>query len=135
MLEGGCACGRIRFRCSEEPFFAGYCHCADCRRHTGAPVSLFAGFREDQVTWSGQPAHRQSSAHVRRSFCPECGSPLTYEDDRLPGDVYLLAGAFDEPEVLRPQRHSWTSEALTCLHIADDLPRYPRFAKPRTDEE
>ncbi|HEX6636422.1 MAG TPA: hypothetical protein VF033_02095 [Steroidobacteraceae bacterium] len=38
-LEGGCACGAVRYRLASAPFDAGYCHCEVCRRSSGAPVS------------------------------------------------------------------------------------------------
>ena len=39
---GGCLCGDIRFRLTGAPYEVDYCHCHSCRKHTGAPVSVFA---------------------------------------------------------------------------------------------
>jgi hypothetical protein len=35
-LTGGCLCGGVRYEVSEPLVVAGYCHCARCRRRTGA---------------------------------------------------------------------------------------------------
>ena len=36
---GGCRCGAVRFEASADPHHVSYCHCKDCRRASGAPVS------------------------------------------------------------------------------------------------
>jgi hypothetical protein len=87
-----------------------YCHCRDCRKPSGPPVSLFAGYRAEQVeTERGTPKAYESSPGVRRSFCGDCGTPLSYEDERLPGKVYLMVGALDDPEPFEPEAHYWIS--------------------------
>jgi hypothetical protein len=129
---GGCLCGAIKVRATGEPECVLYCHCSDCRKATGAPVSIFAGYSAEQVEIErGVPGSYESSPGVRRSFCGECGTPLSYEDERLPGEVYLHAGIFDEPELFRPKLHGWDSQRLGWLHISDDLPRYEKSSKPR----
>jgi hypothetical protein len=30
MLEGGCACGAVRYRLNSAPMFVNCCHCRDC---------------------------------------------------------------------------------------------------------
>jgi hypothetical protein len=70
---------------------------------------------------------------VRRGFCGRCGSPLTYENDRLPDEVHVLAGALSEPERVQPSAHIFVSDQLPWFDAADDLPRYEktrRNAKP-----
>ena len=77
---------------------ASICHCRMCQK-------AFGGFYGPLVTahdlvWTrGAPKHFQSSNKVRRGFCAECGTPLTYEYD---GGIELAIGAFDEPERAAP---------------------------------
>jgi hypothetical protein len=53
------------------------------------------------VEWTrGEPKRFRSSNLVRRGFCGECGTPLTYEPDG--GAVELAIGAFDDPTAARP---------------------------------
>lgn len=132
MSQGGCMCGEIRFRAVGEPESVPYCHCGDCRRWSGAPVSLFVAFRVERVEFLlGELAVYESSPGVRRSFCERCGASLVYEDERLPGEVYVLIGAFDEPERFRPTEHSWVAHGYSGLEISDDLPRHGESARPR----
>jgi len=43
-VEGGCRCGAVAFRARAEPTVVVYCHCRDCRRSSGAPISLWVGY-------------------------------------------------------------------------------------------
>ena len=128
---GGCACGRVRYRCAGPPVWQSYCHCSDCRRATGAPVSVFAGWKVEAVSFASAPVERRGGGEAVRGFCPDCGTPVFYRDGRLPAEIYLLAGTLDAPERIRPTCHAFTAEALPWLEIADDLPRHPRFSVAR----
>src|SRR5215212_10301597 len=46
--EGGCSCGAVAFRARAEPTVVVYCHCRDCRRSSGAPISLWVGYRSER---------------------------------------------------------------------------------------
>ena len=121
MREGGCLCGAIRFTADGAPKWTAYCHCQSCRRHTGAPVSAYAGFETSQVRFTrGEPATYASSPGVRRGFCARCGSTLTFEGERWPGEVHLHVGAFDDPAGLPPQgKQAFVEERLPWLHLGE----------------
>lgn len=128
---GGCMCGAVRFRAEGDTLFRGYCHCADCRRASGAPVMAFVAYRTGDVEWTGEARVYRSSPGVSRTFCEECGTSLTYEDERLHGEVYIAVGAFDEPEKFAPEVHGYFSRRLSWLDIRDELPRHESSSKPR----
>jgi hypothetical protein len=46
-IQGGCLCGSVRFQATGEPKWVAWCHCQSCRKHSGAPVSVFAAFERD----------------------------------------------------------------------------------------
>jgi len=48
--EGRCLCGSVRFVAKGEPKGVAWCHCQSCRRHSGAPVSVFVVFARDVYT-------------------------------------------------------------------------------------
>lgn len=129
---GSCRCGAIRFEASSEPLSIGYCHCADCRRATGAPVSAFVGFNAGDVTVGGEPRSFENGA-VTRSFCGTCGSPIGYEDQRLPGRAYFMIGAMNRPAQFTPTLHAYVSEQLPFVHMPDGLTRYAKTSVPRPD--
>ncbi len=103
-----------------------HCHCVFCRRQTGGPVATFAGFKRSiEFTWSrGAPAVYRSSPTVRRSFCRACGSPLSYESARYIDEIYIVIGAFDEPDRLPPTAHVYVGQKISCFEVADNLPRF-----------
>ena len=130
-LHARCFCGAIRLIAAAAPFQVSWCHCRDCRRQTGAPAVVWAGFLSDDVAWEGAPKRRRSSAHITRSFCGECGTPMSYEDDRLPGELYLHAGLFDEADQLVPDRHAYVTSKLFWLHLEDGLTEFDDTTRPR----
>lgn len=115
---GRCLCGAVRFEFDGPPKWTGYCHCASCRRHTGAPVSAFAGLEKSAVRFSGAPLTRYaSSPGVRRGFCAQCGSTMTYEGARWPSEIHLHVGVLDDPKSFAPQGHAFPEERLSWLHL------------------
>ena len=49
-LEGGCACGRVRYRLNAPPMFVHCCHCRDCQRQTGSAFVINALIETDRIT-------------------------------------------------------------------------------------
>ena len=118
MMEGGCLCGAVRFRVVGPPKWTAYCHCASCRRHTGAPVSAYAGYESAQFSvTAGALKWFDSSANTKRGFCVRCGSTLTYASERWAGEMHVHIGAFDDPEAVPPKSEAFADERLTWLHL------------------
>jgi hypothetical protein len=130
-LHARCLCGAVRIAATAAPFQVSWCHCRDCRRQTGAPAVVWAGFRSDEVTFDSVPKRRQSSPHIIRSFCGECGTPISYEDDRLAGEIYIHAGLFDEADRLVPDRHAYVTSKLFWIHLEDGLEKFDRTTRAR----
>ncbi len=118
--DGGCLCGAVRFRVTGPAKWTAYCHCHSCRKHTGAPVSAYAGFERGQVAFTeGALARYTSSAGGSRGFCATCGSTLTYEGERWPTEMHFHVGAFERPEDFAPTDHTFADERLAWLHLAE----------------
>ena len=49
-LEGGCACGAVRYRLASRPMFVHCCHCRDCQRQTGSAFVINALIETDRVS-------------------------------------------------------------------------------------
>lgn len=129
LYNGGCRCGAIRYRVSGPPVMVEYCYCGSCRRSSGSAVSVLAGFPRDGFEiLDGSPSYYDSTPEVKRSFCGTCGSPLFYENQDYPDEIYISLGSFDQPEELPPDRHVWISERIAWVHIQDGLPQYDQFS-------
>ena len=126
MIEGSCFCGFVRYQAGGTPTYATLCHCTICRRTSGAPVVAWFTLAHDAYRLlSGEPASFRSSDHGTRSFCPRCGTPLTFQSDRLPDEIDVTTCSLLDPELVPPRDHVRTSSRLTWLEPGDDLPAYP----------
>ncbi|MGX9462940.1 GFA family protein [Shewanella sp. A14] len=125
VLQGGCLCGAVRYQISGVPFDADYCHCSQCRKSTGAVVMSWMDFHREQVTWlQGQVTEFASSSHIRRGFCQQCGTSMTYRHLDYPEFCTLSIASLDEPQNVTPTYHIYTEEQVSWLKIDDICPRY-----------
>lgn len=113
VFEGRCLCGDVRFEAQGKPKWVLWCHCNSCRRHSGAPSSVFVSFADDTVTVTqGSIAKYTSSAGVERGFCSRCGSTLTCSNGKLPNETHFHVGAFDRAADLAPTGAFFAEEKL-----------------------
>jgi len=132
LRTGRCLCGSVRVETRGTPDRVLNCHCNSCRKHTGAPMATLAVFRPEQVSFAGGSRKAfESSEGVFRSFCPECGSPLTWEaslgDEGMIWAVHV--SIFDAPESLPPTGHSFYGDRIDWFDAADALPRFSGFVR------
>ena len=114
---GRCLCGDVTFAVHGAPKWVSYCHCESCRRQTGAPVAAYAGFRSEQVEWTGKrPSVYESSPGVKRGHCARCGSPVSFEGERWAGETHLHLGLFDKPDLV-PTGEAFREERLPWVHL------------------
>ena len=136
--SGGCQCGAVRFTARGELGRASICHCRMCQKAFGSFFGPFVS--APGLIWTrGAPKYFQSSNRVRRGFCADCGTPLTFEPDgRTPG---VAIGAFDDPSTLRPviqmavdARSPWLGElaALPERSAAEAAKVAPHYASIRS---
>ncbi|MDQ4135459.1 MAG: GFA family protein [Pseudomonadota bacterium] len=104
ILEGGCACGQLRFMARGAPKRVGLCHCLTCRKVSGSAFNAFAVFPADAVTVTGAFATWAASPHGERAFCPSCGSQVFAREG---GEMEMKLGAFDAPNVFTPSYEAW----------------------------
>lgn len=100
VYTGGCQCGAVRFRIRGKLGEPSICHCRMCQKAFGNYYAPLVGTGKAELTWTrGGPKYFQSSNHVKRGFCDNCGTPLSFE---APDGVGLAIGAFDEPDRVKP---------------------------------
>ena len=122
---GGCLCGAVRYRAGADPIRVVSCHCATCRRGSGAAFMTFVHFPAGAFAWSDrEPQRYRSSAEAERGFCPVCGSTLSMHEAVLGDRVQVSLGSLDRPDLARPDDHVWTSSQLPRLELVDDRPRF-----------
>lgn len=125
MITGGCLCGKVRYQTSGVPAQPTLCHCATCRRASGSHVLGWVTFPTSEFKYtSALPAEFRSTPKVVRSFCPACGTALTYWNEDWPNDIDVTIGSLDNPAAARPADHTWMSDALAWDRPADGLPQF-----------
>ena len=127
-LTGGCVCGAVRYGLKSAPTDAGYCHCEQCRRSSGAPVLAFATVPLEDLVWlHGRPRRRRSTATGERSFCGDCGTQLTIQVEHQPSTIDFTIGSLDVPAAVVPGFHLFRSEAISWFDTADKAPRHEKL--------
>jgi hypothetical protein len=132
LYTGGCQCGAVRFRIDGKPGQSSICHCRMCQKAFGAYYAPLVSTGGATFTWTrGTPKYFQSSNHVRRGFCENCGTPLTYE---AVDGIGVAAGALDDPSSLPPVMQYGIEgklpfidhiHALPGHHTMDDIDEAP----------
>ena len=126
-ITGRCYCGQTHVS-ARSPKTVLYCHCADCRRSAGAPVTAFVEFKIADVDIQSDTLKSVTvNKGVTRSFCGNCGSPIAGTYDYLPGMTYISLGVLDQAEKLEPITHAHYGSKYRWLHIADDLPKEDEY--------
>lgn len=132
--EGGCLCGALRYRVSEEPTNAAYCHCRMCQRRSGAPMVTTVNIPVDGFSFTqGEPAAYQSSPTAHRVFCRDCGTKIYFSQIDDPASRSLNLGTLDDPEAVQPRMHIWIDSQLSWFDVNDNLPRHGKY--PSQDED
>lgn len=130
----GCLCGAVRFSIAAEPLGARTCWCRLCQYVGAGTATANVVFARDKVSWTGEIRYFENVAdsgnHMRRGFCPTCGTPLTSEALERPHLIFLRIGTLDDPNLLGPEMTLWTSQAPAWACISDSLPRFEEQAPP-----
>lgn len=125
MLRGGCFCGAVRYETSAAPTHETSCHCSVCRRTTGAPyVTWFTVARSEFRLLQGEPTEFGSTPKGRRTFCPRCGTQLTFRHEDRADEIDVTTCSLDAPEHLPPRDHTHTDAKLAWVALGDDLPKH-----------
>jgi hypothetical protein len=133
MLTGGCYCGRLRYEVDPPLFHQTNCHCSICRRTSGAPyVAWFTAVRSAFRWTAEEPARFASTARARRSFCPVCGTQISFEHRDWPAEIDVTICSLDEPDAVVPENHIHTAGRPAWVRPGDGLPEYPDY---RTEPE
>ena len=134
-LQGGCACGAIRYELTGNPLIVHACHCRDCQRLTGSAFVINLWMERQSVEATG-PAPQSfrlaggSGQHHDVFFCGACGTTLWSRYHGAPGDfLFVRAGTLDSPEAVRPDVHIFTRSKVPWLELPPDAHAFKEFYK------
>ncbi|GAM99438.1 gfa-like protein [alpha proteobacterium U9-1i] len=89
----------MRYALYVAPQNAHVCHCRMCQKATGGLFAALAGAPKAEFAWTqGEPAVFASSNLATRTYCPDCGTPLSFAYNLPEARFYVTMGSLDAPE-------------------------------------
>lgn len=131
--EGGCRCGRVRFRVSGVPLFTGACHCRGCQRMTGSAYSVSGCWPVEQFAiLQGEAVIGGLHGATRHHFCAYCMSWLFTRPEGFDDYVNVRTTLLDAPLADPPFLETFTSVALPwartgATHSFEEFPSPESF--------
>lgn len=131
MLEGGCACGEVRYRLTSDPLFTHCCHCLNCQRQTGSAFVINALIEADRVELLGGEPHpvdvpRGGGKKQRIFRCPTCQVAVFSRYTRA-GVRFVRGGTLDDPSSVTPDVHIYTRSKLSWVELPDSVPSFATY--------
>jgi len=124
-LEGGCACGDVRYRMESAPLFVHCCHCRWCQRESGASYALNALIEAERVILlEGEPEVTPTPSNSGKGQkiwrCPQCRVALWSNYAGFGSSVrFVRVGTLDAPDRIEPDIHIFTSSKQSWVVIPD----------------
>ena len=132
-LEGGCACGHVRYCMLTEPLVVHCCHCRWCQRESGAAFALNAMIEAERVIHlAAEPelidTPSASGKGQKIARCPHCHVAL-WSNYAGAGPLlrFVRVGTLAEPDRLPPDIHIFTSSKQPWLDLAGSIPVVPEY--------
>ena len=132
-LEGGCACGLIRYRMETAPLIVHCCHCRWCQRETGSAFAVNALIEAERlVHLKSEPevidTPSQSGRGQKIARCPACRIALwSCYGAAGPFVRFIRVGTLDTPQVLRPDIHIFTASRQPWVVLPEGAAAVPEF--------
>ncbi|HUB45359.1 MAG TPA: GFA family protein [Acetobacteraceae bacterium] len=136
-LEGGCACGAVRYRLGSAPMFVHCCHCRDCQRQVGSAFVINALIEADRhIVLSGEttPSAMPTDSGKPHSIfrCTACGTALWSEYGGTGKLHFVRAATLDDPTALKPDVHIYTRSKLPWVTLPVGVPAFEAYYSART---
>ena len=131
--EGGCDCGKVRYRLECEPMFVTCCHCHSCQRQSGSAFALNMVIETDNITLLGEPPEAvelaTDSGHGQANFrCPHCRVSVWSQFHQAGANArFVRAGTLDDTHAIVPTMHIFTAAKQPWMIIPEDAEQFETF--------
>jgi len=122
-LQGGCACGAVRYRLASAPMFVNCCHCTWCQRETGSAFVINAIIERDRIETAGETVAIDTASEsgtgqiVHR--CPICLVALWSHYGRRTQVAFVRAGTLDRNDLIQPDAHIFTRSKVPWVRLPE----------------
>lgn len=136
-MEGGCACGEVRYRLTDAPIIVHCCYCSWCQRETGSAFAVNAVIERDRLeVIAGEPVlvstPSASGKGQEIARCPTCRIALWSHyagSGRL--SAYVRCGTLSERAAVVPDVHIFTATKLPWVALPEGTPAFGAFYPSR----
>jgi hypothetical protein len=126
-VDGGCACGAVRYRVTSAPLIVHCCHCLNCQRQTGSAFVINLLVESDCVDVDGEPhavdAPRDDGSAQRIYRCPSCEIAV-FSEYGWPELKFVRAGTLDDPSTVQPDVHIFTRSKVPWVVLPEGTPAF-----------
>jgi hypothetical protein len=135
-LDGGCACGEVRYRLISAPMFVHCCHCLNCQRHTGSAFVvnlLIEAARVELLTGAPQPVTMPLNGGSPNDIfrCGRCQVAVWSEYGGRSEVRFVRGGTLDEPSAVQPDVHIYTRSKLPWVRLPESVPAFEAYYNPK----
>ena len=134
--EGGCACGKVRYRLNGRPILVNNCHCSLCRRQTGTGSAVNAFIESERLEQlSGDLSSHEvgtGSGGIQTIMrCASCGTPMWSYYPRLGKRAAAVrVGTLDDPSALKPDAAIFVADKPHWAPLPEGVPAFDQFYNP-----
>jgi hypothetical protein len=131
-LEGGCACGAVRYRLASAPMFVNCCHCTWCQRETGSAFVINAIIETSRVelvrgeTMAVSTASESGTPQIIHR-CQACHVALWSHYGGRTKAAFVRAGTLDKPNPIEPDAHIYARSKLRWVSLEGGAPAFEIF--------
>ena len=135
-LEGGCGCGAVRYRLTDEPYVVHNCHCRLCQRQTGTGSAVNAFIESDRLHHlSGELREDEfttgSGATQIVVRCAKCATPVWGFYPRLGRKVAAVrVGTLDDPSSAPPGIAIFVADKPSWAPLPEGILAFDQFYNP-----
>lgn len=133
--EGGCSCGKVRYKLENKALVVHCCHCLICQRQTGTAFALNALFDASNITL----LQGELSEHIEatpsgkgQTITRCCHCKVAVWSHYFMGGIkekirFLRVGTLDNPNVLPPDVHIFAASKQSWVSLPENAKVYEVF--------
>ena len=132
-LNGGCGCGSVRYRLTDEPIFVNNCYCRLCQRQTGTGSAVNAFIETVKIEHlSGELSEHEFTTGSKGTQivvrCAKCGTPVWSYYPRLGRKAAgVRVGTLDNPSAVRPDAAIYVADRPDWAPLPEGVPQFQAY--------
>lgn len=124
-ITGKCFCGKISYEIIGEIKHSSICHCSGCRKASAAPAVAWitvdaSSFKiiKGQLSKIRAKENEYGACYCvgERTFCPNCGTHITFIGDNRKNEIDITTGSIDDPDIFPPEEDHAIKEKVSWVN-------------------